>query len=267
MRRSSLLFVVLLAALPLAALPVACSDSSPPAPVAEVDAGPDVQLEDIPQWEEPELEGGFGSVLVLPLYDPLKRCLLPVTEIGSYDELPDGGIAPCGDVEVCYVRPDGILAYHSKDCVHPPNFKANWKREVYSDLGPCEPLKHLQDTIVLKECPNMSCTYARDVVIDTAKSCATAITTKGCRETFGKPTACACDGKGNAFVAANPTGGTAPPAGFTACGSSDPACAKALAMVDTVKGCALPPPMDAGTDATPDAADAAEAATDAGDAD
>jgi hypothetical protein len=252
MRRSLLVFGnILVCAFPLATIPIACSDATTPAP-AQIDSGPDVELEDIPPWEAPTLDADdpLGRVLVLPLYDPLKRCLYPVTEIGNYDEGPDGGIAPCGDIEVCYVRPDGILAYHNKDCVHPPNFKANWKREIYSDLGPCEPLKHLGDTVIMKDCPNMSCTYARDVVVDTTKGCATAIATKGCRDTFGKPTTCACDGMGNAFVAANPSGGTAPPAGFTACDSTNDACKKALAIVDTVKGCAIPTPMDAGTDAS-----------------
>ncbi len=266
MRRSTLLLIVVACTLPVAALPIACSDASNPAPAAEVDSGADLGLEDIPPWEAPELDGNdpLGRVLVLPLYDPLKRCVLPVTEIGSYDEAPDGGIAPCGDLEVCYVRPDGILAYHNKDCVHPPNFKANWKREVYSDLGPCEPIKNLADTVVIKECPNMSCTLARDITIDTVKNCATAIKSRGCRETFGKPTSCFCDGAGNVFLPANPSAATTPPAGFTACTSGDAACAKALAVVDTVKGCDLPAPADAG----PDAADVAtDAVTDVADAD
>jgi len=261
MRRSALVFAVLACAVPLM-LPVACSDDAAPAqtPDAEVDTGPDVELEDIPQWEAPD-SAGLPPVLVLPLYEPGKRCFMTATEIGNYDEGPDGGILPCGDLEVCYERPDGILAYHSKDCVHPPNFKANWTRMEYSDLGPCEPIKHLFDSI--KECPNMSCTFARDVVIDTAKSCATAITSKGCRETFGKPTSCFCDGMGNVFLPAKPTGGTAPPSGFTACASSDAACAKALGMVDTVKGCPVPPKMDAGTDAKSDASDATDSASEA----
>jgi hypothetical protein len=227
--------------------PIACSSTDPPA--ATGDAGDDVVLEDIPPFEEPVFDSDdpLGRVLVLPLFDPVRRCLIPATEIGHFDQDDAGKIAECAPIEICYVRPDGILAYHNVDCVHGSNFRANWNRTTYSDLGPCEPLKRIQ--FDMKECPNASCTFARDVVIDTTKSCATAITSKGCRDKLGTPTKCFCNGSGSVFIGANATTPGTPPAGFTACDSA-PECTKALAIVDTVKGCAVAS-TDAGTsDAT-----------------
>jgi hypothetical protein len=228
--------------------PFAPACSSKEDPVAVEDSAADSVLEDISDFEEPVFDSSdpLGRVLVLPLFDPIKRCTLPVTEIGHFDQNPDGTIAECGAVEVCYQRPDGILAYHTQDCVHGSNFRANWTRLVYSDLGPCEPIKRLQFSI--KSCPTMSCTFARDVTVDTALGCATAIESKGCRDTFGAPTACFCNGT-MAFVAANPKSPTAPPAGYTACDATNDACKKALAMVDTVKGCATSS-LDGGIDSS-----------------
>lgn len=202
------------------------------------------------ELEEPVLDSDdpVGRVLVLPLYDPLKRCLMPATEIGRFDSNPDGTFKDCGKIEICYQRPDGILAYHDQDCVHGSNFRANWTRMEYSDLGPCESLKRLRDT--MKACPNTTCAFARDVTIDTARGCATAIESKGCRDTLGAPTACFCKGE-SVFVAANPKMMTAPPSGYTACDGTDP-CNKALMLADTVKGCAVM--SDAGVDASSDAA-------------
>jgi hypothetical protein len=226
--------------------------------VASTDAGEDVVL-DSNDFEEPVFDSDdpLGRVLILPLYDPVKRCMMPATEIGHFDQNPDGTMKACGDIEVCYTRPDGILAYHNKDCVHGSNFRANWKASEYSDLGPCEVVKRLSLTTI-KECPNTSCVFARDVTIDTARSCATAIESKGCRDVFGAPTSCFCNGT-SAFVAANPKMSTAPPSGYTACDMSNDVCKKALAVVDTVKGCATMTTTDAGadvmTDATTDVSD------------
>lgn len=240
-------------------LPIACSlvwlassagCSSSDSPDTAVDSG-DSGLEDIPPFEEPVFDSDdpLGRVLVLPLFDPLKRCLMPATEIGHFDQNETGGIAECAPIEICYVRPDGILAYHDKDCVHGSNFRANWNRTIYSDLGPCEPIKRIQ--FDMKECPNPSCTFARDVTIDSAKSCATAIVSKGCRDKLGTPTKCFCDGAGNVFVGANAAAPGTPPSGFTSCdGTAE--CTKALGMVDTVKGCAIVS-TDAGVDASGDA--------------
>lgn len=237
--------VAILASVALAsACVVACSSSDPqPAPGTVADAAPDV-----PEHEEPVFDSDdpAGRVLLLRLYEPAKRCFGLPTQIGRFDSTEDGKIAPCGAKAVCYVRADGVLAYHDEDCVHAPNFLANWTPEDYSDLGPCEPIKRMRDTPHVKDCPNASCTWARDVLIDTAASCATAIETKGCRETFGEPTSCFCDGD-RVFVPADPKGSTAPPSGFTACDDTNAACKAALAMVDTVKGCAAAT-SDAGTD-------------------
>lgn len=224
------------------ALLTACSSNDPPA--ATEDAVSDA-LEDIPPFEEPVFDSDdpLGRVLVLPLFDPVRRCLMPPTEIGHFDQDDAGKIAECPNIEICYVRPDGILAYHNKDCVHGTNFRANWSRTIYSDLGPCEPLKRIQ--FDMKDCPNMSCVFARDVTIDVARGCATAITSKGCRDKLGTPTKCFCDGAGSVWIGANAASPGAPPAGFTSCdGTAD--CTKALGMVDTVKGCTFS--TDAGTD-------------------
>lgn len=224
----------------------ACGCSSKEDPVAVDDSAVD-SIADVSDFEEPVFDSNdpLGRVLVLPLFDPTKRCILPATEIGHFDQNADGTIKDCGAIEICYQRPDGILAYHTQDCVHGSNFRANWTRLIYSDLGPCEPIKRLQ--FKLKECPNVTCAFARDVTIDTSRGCATAIETKGCRDALGAPTSCFCNGT-TAFVAADPKS-TSAPAGFTACDSTNDVCKKALATADTVKGCAVST-TDAGADAT-----------------
>lgn len=236
--------------------------SSDPAPAAE-DAGEDTSTVDDAPFEAPELEGGGGRVLVLRLYDPVKRCFLTPTEIGNFRDGKDG--APvCDPGEVCYERPDGILAYHKEDCVPEGRFRASWNKSAYSDLGPCEPIKRLIDKFdVIKECPNTSCIVARDVVVDTAKGCATAMESKGCRSTFGAPTKCFCNGA-LAWVPADSKSTAAPPAGFTTCDAASDPCKKALSLADTVKGCAVEP--DAGVDAPVDAPtdSATDATTDGG---
>ena len=236
--------------LTLAGFSPACSSKEDK--VATEDAAVD-SVADVADFEEPVFDSDdpLGRVLILPLFDPIKRCIMPATEIGHFDQNADGTIKTCGDLEVCYQRPDGILAYHDKDCVHGSNFRANWNRQPYSDLGPCESLKRLQFT--LKECPNNSCIFARDVTIDTTLGCATAIVSKGCRDAFGPPTGCFCNGS-QAFVGANPKSPSTPPAGYTACDASNDACKKALAMADTVKGC-MTAVSDAGADATDGASD------------
>ncbi|MBI2396110.1 MAG: hypothetical protein HYV09_41490 [Deltaproteobacteria bacterium] len=245
MRRSAPVTVVLSLLASFALASPACSSNDPA--VSDTDTG----IEDVPAFEEPVFDSDdpAGRVLVLPLYFPDKRCLAPATEIGKFDEGPDGKIAECRKQEVCYERPDGVLAYHDQDCISAGNFRANWKRTDYSDLGPCEPLKHVRDMI--KECPNASCTWARDLVFDANKGCATAITTKGCRETFGKPTKCWCDGAGSVFVPADPKSTATPPPSYSPCDATNADCKKALDVIDTVKGCVIVA-SDAGTDAKAD---------------
>jgi hypothetical protein len=224
-----------------------CSSDSTSAPSAAVETGPDV-----PDFEEPvfDADDPAGRVLVLRLYDPAGRCFGLPTEIGRFFATEDGKIAPCKPGAVCYRRPDGVVAYHDQDCVDPTTYRANWTKLPYSDLGPCEPMKALADTTLVKECPAASCVFARDVVIDTAAGCASAITTKGCRDVLGKPTACFCDGV-RVFVAADPKSSAAPPPGFSPCDATNAACKKALEIADAVGGCAA-----SSGDAGPEAGDA-----------
>jgi len=237
--------VLLLATLALSA----CSSSDDGQPAVDVDSS----VADVPDFEEPVFDSDdpAGRVLVLPLYYPDKRCFADPTEIGKFQAGPDGGIKDCAKKEVCYVRPDGVLAYHDQDCIAPGDFRANWKQSDYTDLGPCEPIKHVFSLI--KQCPNPSCTWARDVIIDVGAGCATALTTKGCRESFGAPTKCFCDGAGKVFVTADPKSTATPPTSYSPCDATNADCKKALGMVDTVKGCAVAPVTDAGADSSTDA--------------
>ncbi|GAC1358473.1 MAG: hypothetical protein NVSMB47_11400 [Polyangiales bacterium] len=222
----------------------------------------------IPDFDAPILDGAAGQVVVLVPYDPVTRCFDKPTEIGHYDD--DAGFS-CGTSERCYVRKDGIVYYAAKDCVHGTKFLINVEDRPYTDLGPCEPAKHL-DFSTIKGCPNPSCTFARDVTIDTARGCATAIQSRGCRDVVGAPSACFCKGT-EVFVSFDGKA-TSGPAGFTACDATVAACKSALGMVDTVAGC--PDPADAGPDAASDApptdapadapADALDAKGDAADA-
>jgi hypothetical protein len=229
------------------ALPMvpACSSSTD---AASDDAGSDgVVLEDIRPFEEPEFESNdpAGRVRLVIPYHPDTRCIEPPTQLGHFDKLDDGGIAPCGTHEMCYVRKDGVAMYDSQDCVHGLNFVVNVDELPYSDLGPCEPFKHFQDKLL--SCPTSTCIFARDVRIDTARGCATAITTKDCRDTVGAPKGCFCDpASSDVFVTFDGKTSSAVPAGFTPCDSTSTACKNALAIVDTVNGCAAT--TDAGTD-------------------
>jgi hypothetical protein len=226
--------------------PLACSSSSSAPPANDEDSGGSEEgVDSAPLDTGAAVDTGTasGSTLLLRIYYPDMRCYDAPTEIGRVDTYPDGGVAPCGPDESCYRRVDGVLAYHPQDCVHGTNFRANWERLDYSDLGPCEPLKHTAFGVI-KDCPMTTCAFARDLVVDTAKGCATAITTKGCLT--AKPTACACDGAGNVFLAADAS--STPPSGFTACASTDPACKKALDAFDTLAGCSASPSSDAGAD-------------------
>lgn len=256
MPRAGLLPCLALLLVPVAVV-VGGGCSSDPPPAGDEDAATDT-IADTAPFEEPELEGGSGRVLLLRLYDPVKRCFQIPTEIGNFRDGPDGGPS-CDPGEVCYERPDGILAYHKEDCIPDGRYRAAWTKSTYSDLGPCEPIKRLIDKFdVIKDCPNTSCTLARDVTVDTARGCATAIASKGCRSTFGAPTKCFCNGS-LAFVPADPKSTTPAPTGFSACDATSEPCKTAIAQADTVKGCAGV--VDAGADATADAP--AEAATDA----
>lgn len=251
LRRSCALFFFL-SSMPLAA----CSSSGDDLP-AQDDTGlvdSTMQGDDgVADTSRPETVDPGSRVLLLKVFEPTQRCYDLPTEIGNFDELPDGAIAECAPVEVCYVRVDGALAYHTQDCVHGSNFRANWSRLPYSDLGPCEPLKH--GDALIKDCPQSTCTFARDAIIDTMRGCATALTTKGCRDKLGAPTSCWCNGAGMVFVPADPKSTATPPPTYAPCDATNAACKAALAIVDTAKGCE---PTDAGT------ADAAsEAATDA----
>lgn len=253
MLRPARALLVFALALTGAAFAPACSggDSDESTPI-DTDTGVDV-----PEFEEPTFDADdpAGRVLILPIYFPDKRCFDPATEIGKLPAGPDGAIADCKKQEVCYVRPDGVLAYHDQDCIQPGDFRANWKRYDYSDLGPCEPIKHAFSLI--KSCPNPSCIWARDAVIDTAAGCATALTTKGCRDAFGTATKCWCNGT-SVFLPADPKSSATPPPSYTPCDGSA-ACTKAMLMVDTVKGCEIA--SDAGTDAASDTS--SDAASDA----
>jgi hypothetical protein len=201
--------------------------------------GDDSGLEDIPPWEEPILDGDdpAGRVVLLKPYDPKQRCYLPPTAVGHPDEAPGGGIAPCGKNERCYVRTDGVVFYAKEDCVHGKNFLFHVDDLPYDDKGPCEPSKHLDD--VIKSCPNASCTYARDVRIDTTRGCATAIVSRACRDAGNVPTTCLCSPSSSTevFVAFDGRSTTNAPEGFVACDATNAACKAALAIVDTVEGC------------------------------
>jgi hypothetical protein len=247
MRRTTpALFVLSVALASFAVAPSACS-STPTAASPEVDAGG----VDVPDFEEPAFDADdpAGRVLVLPIYFPDKRCFEPPTEIGKFQAGPDGKIKDCAKQEVCYVRPDGVLAYHDQDCIAPGDFRANWRRLDYSDLGPCEPIKHAFAQV--KACPNASCTWARDAVIDTTASCATALTTKGCRDALGPPSRCWCNGA-SVFVPADSKSTAAPPPSYAPCDGT-PECKKALGLVDAVRGCEAIAPVDAGAGSAGDA--------------
>jgi hypothetical protein len=223
----------------------ACSSSGGDAPVEPVDSSVDSAVDTyVPPADTGRAETIIpsGRVLLLRTYYPDKRCFDAPTEIGNYDEIDDAGVAHCEMGEVCYVRKDGVLAYYDKDCIHGANFAANWDRQDYSDLGPCEPLKHLEMGVI-KDCPMTSCTFGRDIVYDAAKGCATSLFTKGCAAT--KPTSCACDGAGKVFLAADAS--STAPSGFTACDATNADCKKALDAFDTISGCATSS-SDAGTD-------------------
>ena len=225
---------------------VGCSSSSDAGTTD--DAGNDaIQYEDVGNFEEPvfDPDSAVGRVILLKPYDPTRRCFDTPTAVGHPDELPGGGIAPCGTSERCYHRKDGWVFYAQHDCVHGTNFLFNVDDQPYDDLGPCEPIKHVESLI--KDCPNPSCTFARDVEIDTTKSCATVLTSRACRDGSNAPTGCFCDSTrpDQAFVAYDGKSSSSVPAGFTACDSSNAACKKALAIADSVQGC----PPDAGSDA------------------
>ena len=225
---------------------------------APSDGGPDLDPPDVVF----DSDDPFGRVLLLNPYHLDTRCSDKATAIGYFDSTPDGKIAPCLTGERCYVRKDGVVFYAPQDCIHGTNFLMNVDSLPYSDLGPCEPAKHV--ALLIRECPVSSCTWARDVTVDVSRGCATAITSKGCRDDFGAPTQCFCDSSGHVFVAADPKSSAAPPSGFAACASSSDACKKALALVDTAVGC--PEPSDAGVDAGKDADSDAADASDASDA-
>jgi len=226
-----------------------CSSSSDQSTTdGDVDSGPiDVA------YEEPILDGARGQVVLLKPYDPVNRCwFAPPTAVGHPDGLNPDGSFVCGTSERCYVRNDGIVFYAATDCVHGTNFLLPIKDEPYSDLGPCEVPKDL-DLSKIADCPNPSCTFARDVLIDLAKGCAEAIDTRDCRDVVGAPTSCMCDpaSTGRVFVAYDGKSTTNAPPSFVPCDSTNAACKKALGMVDTVAGCAID--TDAGTDAPLDA--------------
>lgn len=236
----------------LAFAPAACSSSSGD------DNGTDANVDTAPQidtapYEEPILDGPPGEIVLLKPYDPVNRCWYgPPTAVGHPDAINPDGSFVCGTSERCYARTDGIVFYASKDCVHGTNFLLHIDDEPYSDLGPCEVPKHL-DLSKIADCPNPSCTFARDVVIDLDKGCAEAIDTRDCRDVVGAPTSCMCDpsSTNRVFVAYDGKSTTNVPAGFVACDATNAACKAALAEVDTVKPCALP--SDAGVDASSDA--------------
>jgi hypothetical protein len=220
-------------------------------PAATEDTGNDtLQYEDVGNFEEPSFDpdSAVGRVILLKPYDPKQRCFGPPTAVGHPDEMPGGGIAPCGKSERCYVRKDGIVFYAAQDCVHGTNFLFNVDDQAYTDLGTCEPVKHVEPLI--KECPNPTCQLARDVKVDVLRGCATAITSRACRDSTNVPTACFCDSSrpNEAFVAFDGKSTTNVPTGFTACDASVDACKKALAIADAVQGCPPDAVSDAGGD-------------------
>ena len=226
-----------------AALVVGCS-SSGGAGVSETssdeDAGNEVALE--PDEAGPTDVGAgdngvvVGRVYLVRPYHADFRCYDPPTQLGYVDTAADGGLIPCGKTERCYERKDGVVAYAPEDCVHGTNFLANWKASAYSDLTSCEPPKNVN--LLIADCPASSCTWARDIVIDTKRNCATAVTTRGCRDKFGTPKKCYCEsGTDRVYIAADPASTATPPPSFTPCDASVAACSKALGVVDTVVGC------------------------------
>ena len=248
--------IVFLFALPF--VPTACSSSSSDS--GSPDSGVDLDTTpDIPPYEEPILDGPLGVVIVLNHYDPVGRCLAgPAKAVGHPDGLePDGALACSGTGDRCYISTDGSVFYSATDCIHGGNFLLPIDNEPYNDLGPCEPMKDL-DVSLIKDCPAASCTFARDLVIDVDRGCAEFIDSRDCRDTVGAPTSCFCDpsSTSNVFVAYDGKSKTNVPSGYTACDSSNPSCAKALAVVDTVPAC----PIDV------DAGDTGDASSEAGDA-
>ncbi len=218
------------------------------------DAGDEAGIDTAP-YEEPDLgDTPAGRVILLKPFHPDTRCFDPPTAIGHPDDDGKGGIAPCGTQERCYVRTDGVAIYAPKDCVHGGSFLFNVTDLPYSDLGPCEPPKHLEDKI--HYCPTTSCVFARDVRIDTARGCATAVLTRGCRDVVGAAKGCFCNPSApeDVFIGFDGTATSSMPTGFTACDASA-ACKKALAVVDTIAGCPEPIASDAGPDTSSDAAD------------
>lgn len=231
------------------------SSSSTDSPTDAADETP--QVDTLP-YEEPILDGPAGVVVLLRPYDPANRCwYAPPTAVGHPDDVNADGTFKCkGTTERCYQRTDGIVFYSSQDCIHGGNFLMPITDVPYSDLGPCEPPKHLELSKI-SDCPKQSCVYARDVVIDLAEGCAEQVVSRDCRDVTAAATSCLCDpsSSNRVFVAYDGKSTTNAPTGFTACASTNPSCAKALAMADTVKPCAIPT-GDAGADATStDAAD------------
>ncbi|MEO7097553.1 MAG: hypothetical protein ABI175_30105 [Polyangiales bacterium] len=234
----------------LALVAAACGNSGSDGAATEDAAVDTIQLEDVGDFEEPvfDEDTAFGRVILLKPYDPKGRCFLPPTAVGHPDELPGGGIAPCGKSERCYVRKDGIVFYAAQDCVHGTNFLFNVDDQPYTDLTACEPVKHVESLI--KDCPNPTCPLARDVKVDAIRSCATALTSKVCRDATNVPTGCFCDASSpsQVFVTFDGKSSGSVPAGYTACDSSNAACKKALAIADTVQGCPPDAVSDAGGD-------------------
>ncbi|GAC1353308.1 MAG: hypothetical protein NVSMB1_25500 [Polyangiales bacterium] len=189
-----------------------------------------------------------GHVLVLRLYQPDDRCFGPPTAIGRYAEAVDGTILPCTKKEVCYVRTDGVVAYNGEDCVPDDRFLANWDKRAYTELGPCEVPRNVHAKI--QDCPMASCTFARDVLLDPLKGCATKIKSIGCRGTeFGKPVKCWCSPSSPlVFVSGDPSSKVSPGGDYAPCDASATSCEKALAIVDTAPACTPVTPADAGTD-------------------
>jgi len=255
MRRAPIAFLGFLFSFTLLSVTACGSSGDTPQVTPDTDPGetdPDTEPPpDVPEWEEPTSP---DKVLILNIYQPgvagpNENCFGASTGIGKYGLLPDSALAPCGKTEVCYLRTDGWVAYHNEDCIPEGSFLANWKKLPYSDLGPCEVPKHMNLKIAL--CPKKSCTWARDITIDTKRGCATTIESKGCRGTdFAAPTSCFCS-KTNAdlvYIAADPKATTAPDADFSPCSDANAACKKALGMVDTTAGCTTGGGGDAGTD-------------------
>ena len=263
MRRAPFVAVSAICVLAVSSLSLACSSSDSGA--GDQDAGTDDSSGiDTTPYDAPILDGPGGVVIVLNQYDPVNRCWAGrAREVGHPDGLlPDGGLACTGTGDRCYVQTDGIVLYSPTDCIHGTNFVLSIDNEPYSDLGPCEVPKHLDITLI-KDCPITSCPFARDVLLDTAASCAEDIVTLGCRDSTPAATSCFCDPSSSSRVFVSFDGKSSPnmPAGFTPCDASNPACSKALSIADGAKPCATP---DAGTDAGSETgSDAGETGTDA----